>query len=93
MKRDTDRQRPKGHGIAWLVCEEPKNAPRSPCPQSDFRFKQAREWRFSMAGFARRGLGPHNRDSPALVVDNYFRIYAIPCLGFSSPAAVLKAAE
>jgi hypothetical protein len=72
---DTDRPRCKSHEIAWLVREETKNAPRFPALRSRFPIRQAREWRFSMAGVAWRSLGPHGRDSSALVVDNYSRRY------------------
>ena len=73
---DADRPRCKGHEIAWLVREETKNALRFPALRSRFPIRQAREWRFSMAGVAWRSLGPHGRDSSALVVGNSSHIYA-----------------
>ena len=63
------------HEIAWLVREETKNALRFPALRSRFPIRQAREWRFSMAGVAWRSLGPHGRNSSALVADNYSRRY------------------
>jgi hypothetical protein len=68
VKRGTYRPRCKGHEIASSVREETENAPRFPASQSEFLIKPAREWRFSMAGIARRSFGPHNRDPAALVV-------------------------
>ena len=67
--------RAMSHEIAWLVRDETKNALRFPALRSRFPIRQAREWRFSMAGVAWRSLGPDGRDFSALVVDGYSHIY------------------